>query len=371
MTTEKTTKTKDIKEIKNFFEISHLNIDNLPRILIYLSLDSFEFDLLVDHYREKLYKLHETYEFVVYVSEPGDQEKLFSELFNFSMFSCWKLVIIKFGSSFFQPILSPSKKEIFENFKNSIPNIDEKIFLLIHYDSKELPTKLVTLFNNKFAILKSRNYYPEERRKALEEILKNEKVSLEPDAIDEFIHRVTPHIGSYIKNIRKIKNLLNKKNFTLEDIREVLFPSSEFNPFQLVESIFKNDKVEFYKEFYKIKPHEDSVSQILAFLSVFVNRLDEVRKAKILFQKYPNEQDSEEFFRQMNMSSYSEPRKRFVKNRLKKESALFSDEIVSYAYQIAIDINIHLKTSSLKDINYFFIPKFNSLFLLLSSRNFS
>lgn len=372
MAAEKTTKKKEIQEIKNFIELSGWSLEKLPRVFLYVSTDCFEFDLVVDHYRSEYKKLSEPFESLVYVSEPGDQEKLFSELFNFSMFSSWKLVIVKSGSDFFKPILSPAKKEFFDNFKRSIGGISDKISLVIHYDHKELPAKMGTLLDNKYGILKSRNYYQDERRKGLEEVLRSEKVSFEQDAMDEFINRITPHIGAYIKNVQKLKFLLGKKHFSNDDIHEILFPSNDFNPFQLVESIFQNDRTQFYKEFYKIKAHEDSMAQILSFLSAFLNRLDEVRKAKVLFQRFRTEQESGEFFRQMKMDSYSDARKRFVKNRLRKEASLFSDEILSYAYETAIDINIRSKSSPVKDEkNFYFLSKFNQLFILLNSRNAS
>jgi DNA polymerase III subunit delta len=364
---EKVSKKKEIQEVKNFLELSQKGLDKLPRIFLYVAQDSFEFDLVVDHYRSEYKKLGEPFESVVYVSEPGDQEKLFSELFNFSMFSSWKLVIVKSGSDFFKTILTPAKKEFFENFKRSIPNLSDKISLLIHYDSKELPAKMGTMFDNKYGLLKSRNFYHDERRKGLEDVLKAEKVSFENDALDEFIHRIPPHIGAYLKNVQKLKLLLNKKHFTNEDIHEILFPTNEFNPFQLVEFIFQNNRAEFYKEFHKMKAHEDSLAQILSFLTAFLNRLDEVRKAKILLQRFRTDQENDEFFRFLKMDSYSEARKRFVKNRLRREVSLFTDENLSLAYEIAIDLNLRSKTSSIKDERHFyFLSRFNQLFLRFS-----
>lgn len=360
-------KKKEIQEFKTILEVLRLNtLEKLPRIFIYAAQESFEFDLLIDHYKQLYDKLPEPYETVVYVSEEGEQESLFSELFNISMFSAWKLIIIKSGTNFFKPIFTESYKEYVKNFKRSLPYLDEKICILIHYDKKEIPNALSSLFLDKFALLKSKVLYPNERLKELENILKNEKITFEQDASDEFIHRIPPNSGAYIKNIQKLKTLIPKKHYTKEDIKEGLFASSEFNPFYLTDCIFQNNRLEFYKEFSKIKLYDDSaVGQILSFLTNFLNRLDEVRKAKILFKTYYKEEDSEEFFRHLKMEGYSPKRKYVVKERLKKEVHIFNEEILSFCYDIVVDLNIKMKSGNLKENKFYFLAKFNTLFELI------
>lgn len=360
------TKKKEIQEFKTVLEVLRLStLEKLPRIFIYVSQESFEFDLIVDHYKQLYNKLTEPYETVVYVAEEGEQENLFSELFNMSMFSSWKLILIKFGNNFFKPILSKGYEEYVKNFKRSLPHLDEKISLLIHYDKKEIPFGLSALFLDKFALLKSKVLYPNERLKELESILKTEKITFDVDASDEFIHRIPPYSGAYIKNIQKLKFLIPKKHYTKEDIQEGLFASSEFNPFHLVDCVFQNNRLEFYKEFSKIKEHEDSVGYILSFLANFLNRLDEVRKAKILFKAENYLENSEEFFRHLKMEGYSSGRKYHVKERLKKEIHIFNDEVLDFCYETIIDLNLKLKTSNLKEEKFYFLSKFNALFEMI------
>jgi DNA polymerase-3 subunit delta len=257
---EKQAKKKEITEFKNFpeFLAQYQAKKSLPQVFIYVSTDSFEFDLITETYRNELTTSGEPLEVVVYVAETGDFEKLFSEMFNFSMFSSQKLLIIRSGADFFKSILTAGKKEMYDSFRRNIPNLAEKVYVLLHYDSKDIPAKLSNLFDNRFALLKNRNFYADERRPALEGILKTEKVHLEDAARDEFIHRIQPNTGAYIKAIRKLKLMLNKKEFTLPDIEEVLFNRAEFNPFQLVDLLFSNNKHEFFREFSKFKPGPES-----------------------------------------------------------------------------------------------------------------
>lgn len=364
--TKTLSKKREIIEFKTVLEVLRIhNLEKLPRIFIYAAQESFEFDLITDHYKQLYNKLNEPYETVVYVAEEGEQESLFSELFNMSMFSSWKLIIIKSGNNFFKPIFTKDYEEYFKNFRRSLPHLDEKISLLIHYDKKDIPNALSFLFNEKFALLKSRILYPNERLKELENILKSEKITFETDASDEFIYRVPPNSGAYIKNVQKLKALIPKKHYKKEDIQEGLFASSEFNPFHLVDCVFQNNRLEFYKEFSKIKEYEDSIGYILAFLTNFLHRLDEVRKAKILFQLYKTQEENEDFFRHLKMEGYSSGRKYYVKERLKREIHIFNDEVLNYCYEMVIDLNLKIKTGKLKEEKFYFLSKFNTLFEMI------
>jgi DNA polymerase-3 subunit delta len=359
---------KSILEFKHFTELRALEFSKLPNLLLHVSQDVFEFDLIVDHYKSGFSKQGVPFEFVIYVSEPGDQDKLFSELFNFSMFSSWKLIIVKSGADFFKPILTSGKKDFYEGFKRNIANLSDQIYLVIQYDSKELPAKLGNLFNNKYAVLKTRNYYNEERKRALEEVLRSEKVTMDIDAMEEFMHQTPPNSGSYIKNIQKLKYILGKKHFTLEDLHTVLYPNNEFNPFNLVDVIFQNKKFEFYKEFSKIREHEDSQAHLLSFLSAFLNRADEVRKAGIVLRANNTEDGEKELFKILKMDSYSEGRKKFIKSRLRKEIHLFTPQVLDYVYEMAIDLNIKAKSSPIKDDkNLYFLQKMERLFGMISN----
>ncbi|MDX1958846.1 MAG: DNA polymerase III subunit delta [Leptospiraceae bacterium] len=362
----KQVKKSNILEFKNYSELKTKTLLELPKILFYVALDSFEFDLTTDYYRVLLQKSGEPFEVVVYVAEPGDLERFFSELFNLSMFSSQKLVIIKSGTEFFKPILLQSNKEMFENFKRNIHSISEDIFVMIHYDNKDLPTKLSSMFNDTFSIIKSKTVYPSERKALLEEILKQEKLHLDEDAKEEFINRIQPSSGAYAKSILKLKSIYEKKQFSLKEVEEVLFPSSEFNPFEMSEAVFTRDKTGFRNEFYKLKRTKEDTGPFLTVLSSLLSKADEVRKASILFNV--TKDDEKEFFKQMGMDYYTDGRKRFTKIRLKKEVQLFHKETLDYLYDTLLELNILVKTSSSKDELYdYFFSRIEVLFLKMES----
>jgi DNA polymerase-3 subunit delta len=368
---EKQVKKKEVLEFKNSTEILATNLKDLPNILFYVSEDSLEFDLVATHYKDLFKKIGEQYETITIVPEDEDVSKLFTELFNFSMFSSWKLILIRGGSDFFKPFLKVEKKDMYDNFKRNITGISEKIFVVIHMDSKELSSKIATLFDNKYGLLKNRNFWPDDRKKALDVLCRAEKIIFDADAIEEFIHRVPPNTGSYHRSITKLKTLLHKKHFTSKEVVDILFPTNEFNPFQLAEYIFQKNKLEFYKEFSKLnRDGENHTKGVLSFLTSMLARTDEVRKAKILFERYKN--DDTEIFKHLGMATYSEGRKRFIKQRLRKETTLFSDKALTFLYDFLINLNIREKSSQMKTIDVeglYFQSNIEKLFTILNEDN--
>lgn len=364
---EKQAKKNEIQEFKNFSEVLDLASEKktFPKIFFYVSEDSFEFDLITDLYRNFYQKQNSPFEVIVYVAEGGDFEKLFSEIFNLSMFSENKLLIIRSGTDFFKPFLTASKKEEFETFKKSIPNIPDGISILIHYDSKEIPAKLSQLFIQKYSVLKNRNLYSDERLPSLESILKSEKVNMDLEAKEEFLHRIQPNTGAYTKSIRKLKNILFKKDFELKDVEDVLFNQADFNPFYAVDYLFKVQKQEFFKEISKLKLGNSGQPEILSFLNACLTRVNEIRKASILFQRFQGLASDQEFFSLMGFGTYSEPRKRFVKSRLQKESRIFSKLIQKKLFFLLKTINLKIKTTTLID-KFFLGSEFEKIFFALS-----
>jgi len=361
---------KQATEYQDLYELFSKSLDELPSKFLYVSEDSFEFDLLADFYKSTMKKQGEPFEIVVYVSEPGDLEKFYGELFNLSMFSRKKLCIVKSGSDFLKPV-STGKGKFYDELKLGLSKIDKETILLLHYDSRDISPKLKSLFSENSGYIKSRNYFPNETRQALEKIIRHEKITMDTEAIDEFIHKTFPSFGSYIRSVKKLKTYFGKKHFSIADIKELLSGSADYSPDQLVEFLFSNSKFEFFREFSKMKPDTSDTDKLyLRLLSKLLEKNNEIRKAKVLLKKFRNREDENEFFKLMGMESYSPARKKFIRSRLVRETEIFSDKAISYLYDSLIELNFKFKASSLKDKdNFFFIQKIEKLFLILSENN--
>ncbi|MCB1141272.1 MAG: hypothetical protein H7A24_01215 [Leptospiraceae bacterium] len=363
---EKQVKNKSIKEFKNYADLSRTPLESIPNVFLYVSTDTFEFDLIADYFKHLFEIKGEPFEKIIYVSETGDLEKLFADLFNYSMFGSTKLILIKSGVEFFKPLLLAGKKDMFENFRRNREAISDSISIVVHYNAKDLPAKMGTLFNQNYGLLKSRQFYNEERKKYLDEFSRLEKVSFSPEASDEFIHRTPPNTGSYLRNIHKLKNLLHKKHFELNDVMEILFQTHEFSPFHFADSLFAGNRTEVFREYSKMpKDTESHKIHLLSLLSILLNRADEVRRADIIMKRLKDSNDSE-LFQKLGMSSYSEGRKRFIKSRLKKETHLFSGKPLEFLYEILLTQNEKMKSVHMESPDILLKIQLEQLFLLLN-----
>ena len=349
-------------EFKNFLEFAKL--EKFPQFFIYSSKDSYEFDIITDLYKEKFTGSALEYETIVYVSEPGDSDRFFSEIFNLSMFSQNKLFIIKSAQTFFKPVLA-MKKEQLEQLNLNIQNITNTYIILIHFDSGEIPQKIKTLFASNSGFLKSSSYFPNETRQALESILSDEKITFDNDAIDEFIFKIPPSHGAYLKNIKKLNLYLNKKHYTVNDINEIFSNQTEMNSSVLVDMIFQNREFEFFRELSKFNQNADT---LLLFLAILLNRTNDLRKYRIISRQ--KSLDETFLIEMLGMQSFSPKRQRFILSRFEKESRAFPDVAIDLLYEILLDISIKSKINSNKqELMLYFVMKMTKFFNVVSSRN--
>ncbi len=346
---EKTETKKTGTELGSLYQLLKIKKIPLPSIFVYVSEDSFEFEIAIEHYKEVLEKSGIVAEILVFVSESGDHGKLFAEVFTPDMFFPNKLIILKNGSSFFKPLLdskaSSEFKDIASAFQKNVPSISSDIHFLIHYDQKDLPAAFHKLFQGEFSLYKPKAIYSKDIKPALNEALEQEGIELEPEAADEFVHKIPPHTGAYIKNLRKLKLFLNKKKFSKSDVENVLFGQSSLNIQNLVEHLIFSRKGEFFKEFTKF---EYENSEILSFLSRLLNKLDEIRKFRILRINNRGEVPIPIMVEYLRFYSYSEGRNYHMRNQLIKEASLFTTKSLIQIYEIILSLNIKFK-SGLRD----------------------
>jgi DNA polymerase-3 subunit delta len=283
------------------------------------------------------------------------------------MFFPRKLIILKNGVSFFKPLLETKGNSEFSDyvsgFKKNITNISDQINLVIHYDGKDLPTSFGNLFQNCFSYYKPKTLYPNDIPKALKDVLDQENAHFEEDARDEFIHRTPANVGSYIKGIRKLKQYLNKSKFTLADINQILFTQTEMSISTLVDSLIQSRKTEFYKEFTKFS--EDN-SEVLAFLTRLLYKLDEIRKIRIIRAKHNGEIPIPIMDEILKTGSYSEARKGFMRRQLTNESKNFTDKSLNQFYEILIEMNMKYKSGLRNEEGrIYFIQKTLEMFKIL------
>ncbi len=359
---------KKNQEYSNCLSFLDAKLSPPPQVLTFISQDSFEFDILLDYYKDALSKMQESFEVIVFTGEGGEIDSLFSHCFTPDMFYPTKLIVIKSGSAFFKPFISAQTKkpnDLYQNFTHHLPQLSEKVFILIHYDSWEIPANIKKLFGTLSLFVISKNFYPNETRKNLEILLKKMEISLSTDAMDEFLHRIPPNMGSYMKSLTKLKSLLGKKKFELEDIENILMGRSSLNYANLVTFFFQNRRAEFFKEMRKIS---DLRSELGILLSKLLDRLNELRIYRTIHKKNKSDLDESLLYEMLSVSHFSEGRKFHILKELKLESKYFKDKTMEDMYDILVNLNFRHKTNSDNDSLKILIEQnFLKLFRLLES----
>ncbi|MCW7505690.1 DNA polymerase III subunit delta [Leptospira paudalimensis] len=365
------TKKSQAREYNSLFQLFKTPGAQIPQFFAYAGEDSYEFELIVELYRETLQKTLGDFEVILIVSESGEQAKLFAELFTPDMFYPRKLIIIKNATALFKPILDAKTtndwKDFASGFRKNITSVSDEIYALIHYDGKDVPKSLIDLFQGTLSFFKTKILYPNDYPKIFKEVCEQEQVHFEQNASEEFIHRIPANVGAYIKSVKKLKQYLHRSKFTLDDVNTVLFSQNELNTTVLVESLIQKRKVDFFKEFTKFS---DQNSEILNFLTRLTYKLDEIRKIKVIRSRHNGEVPIPIMDELLKTASFSEARKNFVRRQLVSDSANFTDKLLDQFYDIVIEMNIKFK-SGLRDEegkNYF-IQKIMHLFSILQDKS--
>lgn len=356
-----TSKESSVSSFENLIDFVHKvkpNLDTLPQLLFVVSQDSYEFGVVSDLYKSAYKKNSDPYEIVVFVAEPGDLENFQNEALSLDMFADRKLFIIKSGQTFFKPWVGKTKSKSAPKAGGFV--LPDSVKVLVHYDHWDVPKELLSIFGSGVSHLKSPKLFPDKRKEAFLRACKELEVKLDDDAEEEFLLKVNPSAGAYLKNLEKLKLYLGKKSFSLENLRDVLFQSSEFSSSEILDYFFEKDYNRFSREFSKFKIGKDS---LLIFLSLLKDALDRLRIFKVISRHYEKTLSEKEQTALLGIESYSPGRKMHTFKRLRRESGLFSDLEVQELYEFLLEMNQKIKTGAEKeDTVYYFLTKLQDFF---------
>lgn len=340
------TKEKKTAEFSNFLEFRDSKQESLPKILGFISQDSYEFEQVLEYYRESMKKLGEPFEGIVFTGEPGEIDAFFSHVFTPDMFFPTKLLIIKSGVQFFKPFLTGTGKktnDLFNNFVHQLPQFSDKVYIVFHYDNWEMPAGIKKLFMNQLVVINSKNFYASQTRQNLERLLRQEDLQLTTDAMDEFLQRIPANMGSYMKSLQKLRIYLNKKKFDINDIRNVLLNRNTTNYLEISHYFYQNRRVEFFREIDKIS---DLRAELGIVLLKLLERLNELRTYRLFQKKFHGQIPDEELFTILGMQSYSSGRKYHIRKELSAESKYLKDKSIELLYTALVDLNKKHKFNS-------------------------
>lgn len=358
---------KKISDYNNCLEFMESNSKELPKITCFVSTDSYEFETVLDFYRENLAKAGEPFETIVFTGEGGETEEFFSHAFTPDMFYPKKILIVKSGVQFFKPFFSTTTKkpnDLHHNFVHLMPQLSDKVYIVIHYDHWEIMAGVKKLFNNQMTLIVSRNFYPGDTKKNLDMLLRKLDLHLTDDAYDEFIHRIPPNMGSYIKSLQKLKTYLNKKKFEFEDIQNVLLSRTDTNYLAIGSLFFQNRRAEFFRELDKV---QDIRAEMGLILSKLLDRLNEIRVYRTLHKRFKADLPDDLLFETLGMQAYKSGRKFHIRKELNMESRYLNDRTEELMYKALVDLNLRHKTRSgdADELTLFLKNKFMQMFTYL------
>lgn len=359
-------KEKKTPDFSNFLEFRDSKQSTLPKILGFISQDSFEFEQVVEYYRESMKGMGEPFEGIVFTGESGEVDSFFSHVFTPDMFFPTKLLIIKAGTQFFKPFFSGTSKkpnDLYKNFVHQLPQFSDKVYIIFHYDHWEMPAGVKKLFDNNITIIHSKNFYSNQTRQNLERLLRIEDLQLSTPAMDEFLQRIPPNMGSYMKSIQKLRVYLNKKKFEVEDIQNVLLSRTTTNYQEISNLFFQNRRAEFFKEIGKIT---DLRAELGIILVKILERLNELRIYRIFHRKTHGKLPEDQLFETLGMTHYSSGRKFHILKELSNESRYLKDRSIEKLYDHLIDLNMkHKFNADNEGLKIYARQKFLNMFAVL------
>lgn len=327
------------------------NKTTYPNLVAYISPDPFEFDLLIQHYKQKFLNEGNPFEVIIFVGEENDSAEFINLILNPDLFSPKKLIIIKTGVEFFGKSLDSEKTTgMFHTFQSALTNVPDSIQILIQFqdkgDAKKI-TRFEKLLPGTASLIHSKTFYPNKFGEKLQLASKYVGLHLEAGAKEEFYYRITPHLGTYLSALQKLKLFFaDKKEISKEELLEVLNLKAETNLFQMADAYMANQKKNFLNEFSKLG---NSQSQALGFFSILLTKLDEVRKAKVLNRRYNNNIPEEVLYKKLNWETYASGRKYILRSHLNHSLGIFNEKQIGNTYDTIITLNQKFKSITGKD----------------------
>lgn len=304
----------------------------LPDTIVISGKDLSVFDLTVDHARKHMAKSVAPVEVTVFSGEPGDDLRFHKEVFNIPLFAPYRLIIVRKAPDIFKPALSSTKT--MERYASEFARLPDRTWIIIEYEGT--PTKgFLNLFGDRLLHYETRELYESQIHETLIASLRKAGLKLDDEALHELQERVDPGAGSVEKSVLRLKDMLAPEkdgHASLEDVREILFPSPGLNPFRFVDALFDLNHGAFRRELRRYNPAVDSLFPVIKLI---LNRTNEIRKL-IIGRKHG--MGERELIDLLDLKSRSPGMQKRIISRRGIESGHFTLDRISQVYDLLIDL---------------------------------
>ena len=237
------------------------------------------FDAVLARVKKILGKKIGTFETSGVSGEPGDHLRLHEEIFNIPLFSPFRLILVRQAAEVFRPVLAnkSSLAVIAEDFQERLP---DRTWILIQYEGAP-PKKLEKALGPTLLHLSTRDLYPNQIMDGIRRAATAQGLNLSEEALHELRERLEPRSGAIEQALKRLKERLPEKtheHVSALDIRDSLFPNPGYNPFELVDAVYRGDFQATERELVRFNGVTDN---LFAVLKLMLNRADEIRRATI------------------------------------------------------------------------------------------
>ncbi len=321
-----------LNNLKGLYQaIDHMNLE-IPDITLVSGKDLSVFDLAVSHARKCMEKSGEPFEVTVFSGESGDDMRFHEEVFNIPLFAPLRLIIVRRAGDIFRPALNSPK--VMERYGSDFVRLPDRTWIIIEYDGSP-SRKFIDMLGERVIHYPTRELYDNQVHETLITSIKKAGLKLTDDALHEIQERVEPGAGVVERTVARLKDMLppeREGHATLDDIREILFPSPGMNPFKFVDTLFELNHPAFRKEVRKFNPAVDSLFPVLKLV---LNRTNEIRKTLV---GLAHGMDERELVKLLDLQSRPPGlQTRIVKTR-KMEARHFTSERISAIYGLLIEL---------------------------------
>ena len=326
---------KDLYTFKS--SISKMELKKTGTILLSGS-DMNLADPIIQIIKKRLEKEIGSYESIVFTAEAQEDLRFQSEISNIPIFSPYRFLLVRQADEILKSLLRTDSTRA--EFANQMKNLPDKTLVMFLYSGRA-PVRLLRILQEPLLHYDTRSIYPDQMSSSLQKAIHARKLTLSKEAFSFLQENVKPELGS-------IEQILSKLQFTheskrkqegkeniveLEDIQSIMFPSSGWNIFTLIDSLFAGDKKQVIQEYGRFTPPSDN---LFAVLKIILRHLNEIRMASIAYSQNMNDR---EMLRFLGLETRPPIIQKKILQRLRSEVNRFGSQKQTQIYNFLIEMH--------------------------------
>lgn len=328
------------KEQSDFYaQLDRLDFEN-PEVILLTGSDHEIMNTIQDRLKNRLLKSVGAFETTVFTGEPDDEKQFLRETFNIPLFAPYRMIIVRQAHEVFKPLLQ--NRQALLALKSDFSHLPERTLILIQF-SGDPPASFLSVFGSRLLHFTTKNLYADQAPDFVRKLARNMGLTLDDEGVFTILERVEPRPGDIETALRHLKDSLTVvpgKPLSPQDIKDQLFPGAGYNPFELIDALFRADFRSFEKEMTRFNPAFDNLFLILKLI---LNRINEIRKASLGRRLGMNDSELITFLGLKGRHAFVQKK---ILQRLSHEQNRFTDKHMSAVYEMLPSLHREFRSST-------------------------